>query len=191
MVSYGEVVRIDTHVHVTAFYCASCYGGYVAEVDCSISPSAHGYKGNFDNNSNYKIRLEYPLPAELGEPEFLPDNISRFFSQAASSLKEGNLDASAMMSRKVLEVGVKTLSPEASGTLYSRIERLAEDGQITEDLNDWAHIIRDSGNEATHEEEPVTREFAEELLSFVEMFLRYTFTMPKMVEERRSDDGEQ
>tara|TARA_B110000027_G_C16051603_1_gene270191 strand:- start:547 stop:843 length:297 start_codon:yes stop_codon:yes gene_type:complete len=96
-----------------------------------------------------------------------------------------------MMSRKVLEVSVKRLNPAGEGNLYRRIEELASSGAITEELKDWAYIIRDNGNEAAHEEEPVTAEFATELLSFSEMFLMYTFTMPGMVAARRVDEPEE
>ena len=93
-----------------------------------------------------------------------------------------------MMSRKVLEVAVKALDPKGEGSLYKRIENLAKKNLITPDIKDWAHIIRDDGNTAAHEEEPVTKEFAQELLSFAEMFLMYTFTMPNMIKERRHDE---
>ena len=104
-------------------------------------------------------------------------------------MNEENLDASSIMSRKVLEVAVKKLAPEANGNLYQRIESLAEAGLITQELRDWAHIIRGDGNEAAHEEEPVSVEFATELLSFSEMFLMYTFTMPGMISSKRHDEN--
>ena len=91
-----------------------------------------------------------------------------------------------MMSRKVLEASVKVLNPDSKGVLYKRIEKLYELGKITDDLKKWAHIIRDDGNEATHEDEPTTVGFATELFAFSELFLMYTFTMPGMVEERRT-----
>ena len=42
------------------------------------------------------------------------------------------------------------------------------------------------------EETPTNLEFASELLSFVELFLMYTFTMPGMIENKRvSEELEQ
>jgi hypothetical protein len=38
---------------------------------------------------------------------------------------------------------------------------------------------------AAHEEKPVAPEFAEELLSFTELFLMYTFTMPGMIKAKK------
>ena len=184
--SYAQIKKPKGETYVTSFYCGNCYGGYIAEIKLiHTADTPHKQNGNIENYS-YFIS-EYPLTKETKSPEHLPSNINKFFLQSANSLKFGNLDASSMMSRKVLEVAVKTLNPEGTGSLYRRIENLFELGKITEDLKDWAHIIRDDGNEASHEEEPVTEEFANELLSFTEMFLMYTFTMPGMVASRRHD----
>ncbi len=183
--SYGEVIRTNTKIYVTALHCEGCYGGYFIEVDTRVSPTAHGHKGDIEAAGTYSIMKEYPEPTERVAPAHIPDKIERFFNQATHSLDVGNLDAASMMARKVLEVAVKTLDPETNGSLYKRIEVLAESGLITEDIKEWAHIVREDGNEAAHEEDPVTPEFAEELIAFAEMFLMYTFTMPGMVAAKR------
>lgn len=186
--SYAQHAKANTRVFVTAFYCGSCFGGLIAEIEASTSPAPHDVRGDIALSTNCIIRKQYPLAHATTSPKHLPVNIEKFFLQAANSLKSGNLDASSMMSRKVLEVSVKALNPDGNGSLYSRIEQLADSGKITEELKDWAHIIRDDGNEAAHEEEPVTAEFTEEILSFAEMFLMYTFTMPGMVASRRHEE---
>lgn len=187
--SFGEVQKPNTILYTTSFFCGGCYGGYVAEIECRVNPSAHGFHGNIEATAggHYTIFREYPIPTQVNSPKHLPDNLEKFYLQAANSIKSGNFDASSMMSRKVLEVAVKILAPESRGSLYQRIESLANAGSITPELKDWAHIIRDNGNDAAHEEAPVSVEFAEELLSFSEMFLMYTFTMPGMVASRRHD----
>lgn len=133
---------------------------------------------------------EYPAPQSIEAPQYLPKSIQSFFIQAAHTLKSGILDASAMMSRKTLEVAVKKLHPEGTGNLYNRIEKLHDLGIITSELKNWAHVIRDDGNEAAHEEDPVTPEFADELLSFTELFLMYSFTMPGMIESKKGKSKE-
>ena len=189
--SYGETIKPDSRICVTAFYCGNCYGAYITEIitdNLNFTPNTKD--GNIQNYDDFTFISEYPKSKVSTAPKYLPNNINKFFLQSATSLKSGNLDASSMMSRKVLEVAVKTLNLEGKGSLYKRIEELSKLGKITEELKDWAHIIRDDGNEASHEEEPVTEEFASELLSFTEMFLMYTFTMPGMVASRRHDEGE-
>ncbi|WP_138612814.1 DUF4145 domain-containing protein [Pseudoalteromonas sp. S3785] len=153
-----------------------------------INGSPKEIDGNIENNQYCRTIREYPRKIETSIPEFLPDNVQNFFSQAISALRSENFDSASMMSRKVLEVSVKKIHPESQGSLYKRIESLESDGLITGDLKDWAHIIREDGNESAHEEEPVTREFAEEIISFTELFLLYVFTMPGMVKAKKPEN---
>ncbi|KKC66850.1 hypothetical protein WR33_22650 [Vibrio parahaemolyticus] len=90
------------------------------------------------------------------------------------------------MSRKALEVAAKTLDPDGSGSLYRRIEKLYDDNVITVSLKDWAHIIREDGNVAAHEIDPVDEKHAQELIDFCELFLMYTFTMPQMIADKKN-----
>lgn len=174
--------------YLAALQCGGCHGGYFIRVAVTGGHTPHGHNGDIGSDQYMDIIDEYPQPTTIDAPEHLPENITSFFVQSAQSLKSGNLDAAAMMARKVLEVSVKTLNTEGSGSLYKRIEELHDLGRVTDDLKEWAHIIRDDGNEAAHEEQPVTTEFADELLAFTELFLMYTFTMPGMVSERMGRD---
>lgn len=187
--SYGEINKPNQQkypIFTTAFYCGICYGGYIAEILKTDGDSPHSIKGNIEDVSYLHIENEYPSPQDISAPDYLPENINTFYIQAADSLRVGNLDASSMMSRKALEVAVKKLDGKGK-SLYLKIENLAQEGKITEELKDWAHAIRLDGNEAAHEDEPVTPEFAKEILSFAEMFLMYTFTMPERIALRRKE----
>ena len=50
-------------------------------------------------------------------------------------------------------------------------------------MKKWAHEIRLGGNEALHEPEDFTREEAERLQTFTELFLTYAFSLPAMLRE--------
>jgi len=89
------------------------------------------------------------------------------------------------MYRKALDVGLKKIDPEAKGVLAKRIEKLAADGKLTADIQEWSGHIRVLGNEAAHDEEPPTREELKDLRSFTEMVMRYLFTLPAMVSARK------
>jgi len=180
------------HQYLTAFFCGSCHSGIFLETILNGQnkpPTA--YIGNIEYGQGFILSRQYPELSAIGAPNNLSKNIETFFIQAAKNLKTKNYDASSMMARKTLEVAVKQLNPTGKGNLYKRIEDLHKNGSITDDLKDWAHIIRDDGNEAAHEEEPVSEKFAEELLSFTELFLMYTFTMPGMVKTKRGISEEE
>lgn len=188
-ISFGEFYVPHTHsprLILTALRCGGCHGGYFIETQCHTSDMPHANEGNIQNNKYITIIKEYPRAQEVTSPLHLPENVKTLFLQASKTLKSGNIDSSAMTSRKVLEISVKQLNPNGSGSLYNRIEELHKNGKITDDLKEWAHIIRDDGNTATHEDKPITKAAAEELLSFCELFLMYTFTMPKMVALKKS-----
>lgn len=175
---------------VTALQCNGCHSGYVIELETQSVKGPHEYQGDIESNNYYKITAEYPREIEKSTPEYLPENIAKFYNQAMSALRRNDYDSSAMMSRKVLEVSVKNIHPDGKGSLYKRIETLANEGLITSDLKDWAHLIREDGNESAHEEVPVTQKFAESILSFTELFLLYIFTMPGMVSNRKPEKNE-
>lgn len=89
------------------------------------------------------------------------------------------------MFRKSLDVTLKHVHPEGKGTLQKRIDALPQELGITPAMKQWAHEIRDLGNDAAHEEEPFTEGEAKALHAFTEMFLTYVFTLPGMLEERK------
>jgi hypothetical protein len=185
--AFAEVMKPRSdRVFVTAFHCENCYGGYFIEIQCHSSETAISVKGNIEDHPYCDVKREYPIPDGKSSPDYLPENIDNFFMQAVRSLESKSFDASSIMSRKVLEASVKTIDPNGTGNLFSRIERLASGGKITNELKDWAHLIREDGNDAAHEEGPTTEAFAKELLAFAEMFIMYVFTMPGMVSEKRS-----
>ena len=185
-VSLGELGtgRYEDHSthYLVPMVCSGCNSGLFAEVQHFWGPTPHQIMGNIDSNTEAcKILDTYPEPADSEAPEHVPSNIASFYIQAENSLKQNSYDASAMMSRKVSEVATKTLDPDGRGNLYQRIEKLYVDKKITSSLKEWAHIIRTDGKEAAHEVEPVSATHAQELLDFCELFLMYTFTMPKMI----------
>lgn len=183
--SFGEMQKIEERDYVTSFYCRNCRGGIIVETHTKGGNTAHKFDGDIRKNNLLEIIKVYPTDIKSNIPEYLPENICKFYLQAVNNYETKNYDASAIMSRKVLEVAVKTLDKESDGNLFQRIEKLSAQNFITKDLKDWAHIIRDDGNTAVHENDPVTPTFAEELLLFTQMFLMYTFSMPNMVKEKR------
>ena len=138
-------------------------------------------------NWGFKLIDVLPRPRPSRAPEHLPDPLPNIFVQAANALKRGDWDASGAMSRKTLDVSTKLLMKDAAkpvGNLGPRIDALAKQGKLTEDLQQWAHHIRMDGNDASHDEDPFTKDEAEELLDFTELFLTYVFTLPGRMKDK-------
>jgi hypothetical protein len=72
-------------------------------------------------------------------------------------------------------------------TIGPRIEKLAKDGKLTTDIAEWSRTVKDVGNAAAHDEEPISRDELTQLRNFSEMLLRYLFSLPGAVKKRRGE----
>lgn len=121
-------------------------------------------------------------------PELLPKDVRRIYLQAERNYPtEGNEEAAGAMYRKALDIGLKKIDPTLNGMLGQRIKKLAAAGKLTADIAVWSDNIRDAGNEAAHEEKPISRDELTALRNFSEMVLRYLFSLPGAVKKRRGE----
>lgn len=142
----------------------------------------HAYPAGLELNSGYGIIDVYPKPETIAVPGNLPQNVGRLYFQAADNLRREHWDASGVMSRKAIEVA---LGKGPGDNLRETIDLLAKDGRMTKDMAAWAHEIRILGNEASHDAAFENAE-ARDALAFTELILMYLFTLPGMLEARRS-----
>ncbi|CQJ65676.1 Uncharacterised protein [Yersinia enterocolitica] len=92
-----------------------------------------------------------------------------------------------MLCRKVIDIATREILGEESNKeqLSQRISMLHGKGKITEQMKDWAHIVRIDSNGAVHSDEIFTKDEAEEMIGFTEVFLIYSFTLPEMVNAKQ------
>ena len=90
-----------------------------------------------------------------------------------------------MNCRKVIDIATKNLHLKDEDKLVRRISALRETGLITQEMADWAHIVRIDTNGAVHSDEEFSKEEVDQLLKFTEVFLTYSFTLPAMVSAKR------
>jgi hypothetical protein len=174
--------------------CTNCERAIIAVYKQSISSSRqHGNPQGYPSDPEkwgYILTDILPRPRLSRAPDHLPDPLPRYFLQAADALKRGDWDASGSMSRKTLDVATKLLMKDAEKQvrdLGPRIDTLAKQGKLTEDLRGcrgWAHHVRLEGNDASHDEDPFTKDEAEELLDFTELFLTYVYTLPRRMKDK-------
>jgi hypothetical protein len=70
---------------------------------------------------------------------------------------------------------------EAGNTFISYVEYLAANGYVPPNGKGWVDHIRKKGNEATHEIVLMSKDDAQELISFVEMLLKFIYEFPSRV----------
>lgn len=177
------------------FACNRCLGGLVAQVYSSKDFGPAGLvedtavpgigRLNSGHSSEFVVLETYPNPPIHAAPEHVPERVAKVYIEASENLHRQKYETSQMLCRKALDLATKRLLPESKKRLYGRIEELRDAGKITSEMADWAHVVRDEGNDSVDDENEVHKEEAVELLAFTETFLMYAFTLPGMIEKRR------
>ena len=176
----------------TLFVCRRCTEGVVAQLETfrDTPPSAHDV---VLTTAEFQLMKVDPKPQPISVPEHLPEHIARDYKEAADSLRRRSFTLAGMGFRKVLLRATTALAAASTEitftkreTLQSRIDTLAHHHLITPAMCEWAHQIRDDGNDANHEEDVVFEQSdAEQMQAFTELFLIYAFTLPERVKLAR------
>lgn len=177
---------------VVVFTCPSCAEARVVTGQCQVQFNPGHESGLIENHRYFVITNDEPKREFRIAPEHTDTRVADLFKQAVTALESGSADAAGGMFRKSLDVATKKLTsdvPEAQGQwLKARIETMRNNGMLTEALYEWATIIKDEGDDASHDEDPYTLEEAKELSEFTEVFLMYVYTIPKKIKDRNSPD---
>jgi len=124
------------------------------------------------------VRQTFPPPPSNTAPAHVPESVSKPFLEGVTA-RDANLISSAVYNmRKALERTVHQQDAEGTGTLKTRIKRLAEQQKIPPTLVDLAHTVRAEGNVEVHEDEDWTAEQVQELIDFTSLLLTYVYTLP-------------
>ena len=136
--------------------------------------------------SALKPAMVWPEVKGPSIPDNLPPDVERAFLQGERNLAQpGCEEAAAMMYRRSLEVGLKIAYPDMTGMLAVRIKKLVADHHLPAPIGDWLDQVKLIGNEGAHEIDGVVRDDLEAQRDFVDMALRYIFTMPAQIAARR------
>lgn len=196
--AFSEHHRHATYFYDVAFFCRSCAQAGIAVV---MSPRMDlgPYKQSKQysevdlviprSENPYELMAVYPEPSVHVAPESTPKRAADSFVESKDNLLRGKYDTSVMLCRKTIDIATRTLLGEDSKDekLVQRISMLHAKGLITEQMKNWAHIVRFDSNGAVHSDEEFSKEEAEELIGFTEVFLIYAFQLPAMVSSRKQE----
>lgn len=140
-------------------------------------------------NSDFALLEYYPEAKEHAAPDSTPERAAKFFIEAKDNFQRGRFETAVMLCRKVLDISTREILGDESKKeqLSQRISMLFAKGKITEQMKDWAHIVRMDSNGAIHSDEEFDEENATQLINFTEVFMLYAFTLPAMVSARQSE----
>lgn len=136
-------------------------------------------------------------------PEYLPTPVAACLheGQLCASVRAWN--AAAVLIRRSVEEAIKDKGGKGR-TLEAKIDNLADQGKLVEDLRAWAHEVRYVGNDGAHgrkeprdrhseDEEPsppiptdVSPEEAHDAIRFAEQLFHYLYIMPAQTAKARA-----
>lgn len=173
--------RVRTEVFAT---CNACKKGVCSTVVVQYPGPTHEVEkinSAIDSLSGMTIERWTPSPPGADIPAYLPEQVERAYSEAERLKLAGFRGPAGNAYRRALEAAIKHAAPDGKGSLYARIESLAASGKLTTNMKEFAHQIRNLGNEASHETPVIEEDEIDDLAIFTRLFLMYEFTLPGML----------
>lgn len=148
--------------------------------ECSM-PYVLGRDADFHGEESH---LEQVFPeSEQPLAWHIPKAIRDSHDEAVRCKRAGCYTAATIMSRRGVEA-ICVDHGQTRGTLYKKLENLLAHGTIDQRLMDWSSVVRDLGNEGAHDvAKSLTREDAEDAISFFEALVNYLYTFKRRYEE--------
>lgn len=194
VMKFIKEATLASGIYSLVFQCQSCLRLLVAEVSTNVNggPDSFSKHSPFpiivNKSDRMSVRALYPQKSKTEAPKSTPERAAKFFVEAKEDFARGRYETSAMNCRKVIDIATKNLHLGDEDKLVRRITALRATGLITQEMADWAHIVRIDTNVAVHSDEEFTADEVDQLLKFTEVFLTYSFTLPAMVKAKREPE---
>ena len=150
----------------------------------SARPVEERYSGAaFEGYANIDPKMIYPQPPRVEQG--LPDKAAAFLQQAIECIHAPS--GAIMLCGSSVDAMLKDKGYK-KGSLYSRIEKAAEDGLMTQEMGMWAHDIRLDANDERHADDGAalpSETDAAKCIEFTKALGMFLYVLPKMVEAGR------
>lgn len=126
----------------------------------------------------------YPSPA-LGRPvKHVPADLDSLYEEARRCTSQNCYTGAVLLCRKMLMNIAVNQGAQEGLRFIEYVDYLAQKGFVPPNGRHWVDHIRKKGNEATHEITVMGEQEANDLLTFIEMLLRFIYEFPGMVPAR-------
>lgn len=122
-----------------------------------------------------------PGPKVGNEVSNLPADVLGLYKEARVCIANSACTASVLASRKLLMNVAVSVGASTGLKFIEYVELLSTKGYIPPNGKPWVDYIRKKGNEATHEIALMTASDATELITFLEMLLKFVYEFPSKV----------
>ncbi|MBI0047293.1 DUF4145 domain-containing protein [Bifidobacterium choladohabitans] len=191
----------DSFVWFAPFTCDACGYATLGMIDSSLlgrrinsgqAQSVFQVEADFEDeeepdDEDEQIITWIPREPVWKEYEDVPEDIAAVASEAYSCCSIKAYRSAVLMARTALEATAKNKGI-TSGSLNEKIEELAEQNIITDQLAQEANEIRLLGNDMAHGDPdiPVSKEDASDILGFLDTVLDYVYQQPIAIQKRKA-----
>lgn len=131
--------------------------------------------------SYFEADNQTPGVAYGNEVGHLPEGVDALYHEARNCMAVSSFTAAVLACRKLLMHIAVAQGAKEGQTFMAYVEYLAAQGYVPPHGKGWVDHIRNKGNEANHEIKLMSKANAEELISFVEMLLKFIYEFPKKI----------
>lgn len=124
---------------------------------------------------------QFPVAAIGKAVSNVPGGLNELYEEARRCTTSGCNTAAVLVCRKMLMNIAVTQGADEGLKFIEYVEYLSKSGYVPPNGKHWVDHIRRKGNEATHEIALMKDSDAKELLTFLEMLLRFIYEFPAMV----------
>lgn len=164
-------------------YCGRVSGsnrGYANDV--LAGPFVYIYICSFCDQPTYFIGNQQTPGVSYGNPVMsVPQVIDSLYTEARNCMAVSAFTSAVLACRKLLmNIGVAEGAVPGKPFIFY-VEYLSNNGYVPPNGKGWVDHIRKKGNEATHEIQLMNKADAEELISFIEMLLKFIYEFPSKI----------
>lgn len=143
------------------------------------SAASEGY----GNSSIHDYQLLPRHRSTTSYPKHWPDDVGRYWLEARRSIEGKNWIAAVLMARSAIQLLARSHGAQGKN-LKDEIDDLAKKGQIMVVMRDFAHEIRELGNEGTHPRpgtEGTCEKDARDVVEFLGLMLTAMYDLPEQI----------
>ncbi len=124
---------------------------------------------------------QYPGARFGDDVKHLPVDIASLYNEGRDCMSTQAYTPAVLTCRKILMNVSVTLGANAGEPFVNYVQFLADKGYVPPNGKHWVDHIRKKSNEANHEIALMSKDDAEQLITFTEMMLKFIFELPASV----------
>jgi len=166
------------------YVCGYCGERVASDVGYGdTNESVHLYVCPNCGNPTYFNYAERQIPGVRygNDVSALPNDVESLYNEARDCVAASAYTSAVLVCRKLLMNMAVSKGAEEGKPFVDYVSHLASKGYVPPDGEAWVDLIRQKGNEANHEIRLMSEQDAKDIITFLEMLLKFIFEFPSKV----------